>query len=136
MSLTNREFWTLVHGMILGAAFLLSFAGGLAGLYSLRPQWATVAGIQERLGRLRLGSYLMAVVAWLTVITGSYIVYPWSQRESQMARSLRNYSFRKRPLAIMSAPSSPSWLYRTALKRQLMPCGIILKAICQMGNGG
>jgi len=32
MSLTMREFWTLVHGMGLGALFLLSFAGGLAGL--------------------------------------------------------------------------------------------------------
>jgi hypothetical protein len=63
--------------MILGAAFLLSFAGGLAGLYSLRPQWATVAGIQERLSRLNWGSTIMAVVAWLTVITGTYIVYPW-----------------------------------------------------------
>lgn len=28
MSLTDREFWTAVHGMILGAAFLLAFAGG------------------------------------------------------------------------------------------------------------
>ncbi len=77
MSLSNREFWTLVHGMFLGAAFLLSFAGGLAGLYSLRPQWVTAAGIEERLGRLRWGTTVMAIVAWLTVITGSYIVYPW-----------------------------------------------------------
>ena len=29
MSLTDREFWTLVHGMLLGALFLLGFAGGL-----------------------------------------------------------------------------------------------------------
>ena len=30
MSLTAREFWTVVHGMILGSFFLLAFAGGLA----------------------------------------------------------------------------------------------------------
>jgi len=77
MSLTNREFWTLIHGMILGALFLLSFAGGLAEFYSLRPEVITVAGLKERLLRLRLGTGIMAIVAWLTVITGTYIVYPW-----------------------------------------------------------
>jgi hypothetical protein len=77
MVLTNREIWTLFHGMILGALFLLSFAGGLAGLYSLRPDLVTPAGMKERLFRLRLGTSVMAVVAWLTVITGTYIVYPW-----------------------------------------------------------
>jgi hypothetical protein len=38
MNLTNRELWGLVHGMALGGMFLLTFAGGLAGLYSLRPE--------------------------------------------------------------------------------------------------
>jgi len=63
--------------MILGALFLLSFAGGLAGLYSMRPEWITVSGINERIRRLDVGTWLMAVVAWLTVFTGTYIVYPW-----------------------------------------------------------
>ena len=77
MSLTAREFWTVIHGMILGTLFLLAFAGGLAGLWSLRPEWVTVAGMRERLRRLHAGTWIMAVVAWLTVITGTYIVYPW-----------------------------------------------------------
>jgi len=77
MLLTTREFWTVIHGMILGALFLLAFAGGLAGLYSLRPEWVTVSGINERLRRLDIGTWVMAIVAWLTVITGTYIVYPW-----------------------------------------------------------
>ena len=49
MSISMREAWTVIHGMLFGAAFLLAFAGGLAGLYSLRPAWVTVAGTQERL---------------------------------------------------------------------------------------
>ena len=36
MHFTDREWWTLIHGMGFGALFLLAFAGGLAGLYSLR----------------------------------------------------------------------------------------------------
>ena len=77
MRLTGREWWGLVHGMLLGALFLLSFAGGLAGLYSLRPELVTTAGIAERMRRLRIGVVGMAVVAWLTVFTGTWIVYPW-----------------------------------------------------------
>jgi len=77
MSLTNREFWTLVHGMILGSLFLLAFAGGLAGLWSLRPEFVTAAGMRDRIRRLDWGVSLMAVVCWLTVITGTWIVYPW-----------------------------------------------------------
>jgi hypothetical protein len=77
MSLTDRETWGLIHGMGLGALFLLSFAGGLAGLYSLRPAWLTTAGIAERVRRLSIGTWGMAIVAWLTVITGTWVVYPW-----------------------------------------------------------
>lgn len=76
MSLTIREFWTLLHGMILGALFLLSFAGGLAGLYSLRTELVTELGIKERLMRLRWGTMGMAVVSLLTVISGTFVVYP------------------------------------------------------------
>ena len=77
MSLTDREFWTVIHGMVLGALFLLAFAGGLAGLYSLRWELVTPSGLRERLPRLEIGTGVMAVVAWLTVITGTWIVFPW-----------------------------------------------------------
>lgn len=63
--------------MVLGAAFLLAFAGGLAGLYSLQPGLITAEGIRERTRRLIVGTWTMAVVAWTTVITGTWIVYPW-----------------------------------------------------------
>lgn len=77
MTIDVREFWTVVHGLVLGTLFLLAFAGGLAGLWSLRPGLLTTAGIKERMGRLYVGAWVMAVTAWLTVITGTWIVYPW-----------------------------------------------------------
>ncbi len=77
MDLTNRETWTALHGMVFGALFLLAFAGGIAGLWSLRPEWVTVNGLQERMMRLKVGVVGMAVVAWVTVVTGTWIVYPW-----------------------------------------------------------
>jgi ABC-type phosphate/phosphonate transport system permease subunit len=81
MELSYRETITVIHGMVLGALFLLAFGGGLAGLYSLRPRLITAEGIRERTRRLILGTWTMAVVAWATVITGTWQVYPW-YRES------------------------------------------------------
>lgn len=77
MEITDREFWAVVHGLGLGAVFLLAFTGGFAGLWSYRPEWVTSAGLAERLRRLQAGTWIMAIVAWLTVIAGTYIVYPW-----------------------------------------------------------
>jgi hypothetical protein len=77
MTLSQRELWTVIHGLVLGTVYLLAWAGGVAGLYSLRPDWVTAEGIRERLPRLRWGTAVMAVVGWLTCITGTFIVYPW-----------------------------------------------------------
>ena len=55
MELNSREVWTVLHGLVLGTVFLLAFAGGLAGLWSLRPGLLTTAGIRERMTRLNVG---------------------------------------------------------------------------------
>lgn len=91
MSLTEREFWTVLHGMIAGSLFLLAFAGGLAGLWSLRPEWVTIAGVHERIRRLIAGTWLMAIIAWVTVITGTYIVYPWYRASPPAGADLAKY---------------------------------------------
>jgi hypothetical protein len=77
MEFTERELWTVLHGLVLGTLFLLAFGGGLAGLYSLKPQLLTEEGIAERTTRLLFGSLVMAIVAWATVISGTFIAYPW-----------------------------------------------------------
>jgi hypothetical protein len=77
VSFTGRELWTLIHGMGFGAVFILAFGGGLAGLYSLRPSLITAHGVVERMQRLKIGVVAMAVAAWGTVISGTWIVYPW-----------------------------------------------------------
>ena len=77
MELTSRETWAVIHGLVLGALFLLAFAGALAGLWSFRPGLITTKGVQERITRLKVGLGAMAVIAWATVITGTWIVYPW-----------------------------------------------------------
>jgi hypothetical protein len=77
MNLSSREFWTVFHGMLIGAVYLLAFAGGFAGLWSLKEKYVTPEGLKERLKRLHLGLWTLAITSWATVITGTYIVYPW-----------------------------------------------------------
>ena len=77
MSLTTREFWTALHGMLAGAVYLLAFTGGLAGLWSLRKWALTPEGMRERMTRLLGGLWTMAIMCWITVVSGTYIVYPW-----------------------------------------------------------
>lgn len=91
--------------MIFGAVFLLAFAGGLAGLYSLRPELATAMGIRERMHRLLAGTWLMALVAWITVISGTYIVYPWYRAKPPAGAALSSFP---RSL-ILSNPATKAW---------------------------
>ena len=81
MDLSSREFWALVHGILLGGAFLVAFTGGLAGFYSLRPELITAEGLRERIRRLSIGTTAMAVLTWLTVIVGTWVVYPWYRED-------------------------------------------------------
>jgi hypothetical protein len=77
MEITARSFWTLVHGMGFGALYLLAFSGAIA-LLCLHSSSNAHAHSATRSDRV-LGIYLtvMAALAWLTVLSGTYIVYPW-----------------------------------------------------------
>src|SRR6266545_4738586 len=99
MHLTNRETWTLIHGMILGAAFLLAFAGGLAGLWRLRAELVTAEGLTERLRRLKIGTTTMALVAWATGMTGTWVVYPWYREKDPTSAKSR----------LLADPDTANW---------------------------
>jgi hypothetical protein len=61
----------------LGRGVLAGVLWRLAGFYSLRPAVVTEAGLVDRIRRLSLGTSAMAALTWLTVIVGTWVVYPW-----------------------------------------------------------
>ena len=77
MEITTRGLWTLVHGMGFGALYLLACSGALVELWR-RYAPNDLSPVNERDEAL-LRWYLlsMAVLAWITVLTGTYIIYPW-----------------------------------------------------------
>ncbi|MBA4374803.1 MAG: hypothetical protein C0401_01330 [Anaerolinea sp.] len=77
MEFSAREIWGSLHGFIFGGLYLLAFSGGLLALYSLKTEWMTVEGLKNKLAILKITVWGMAAVMWATVITGTYIIYPW-----------------------------------------------------------
>jgi hypothetical protein len=77
MELSFRDLVTVVHGMGFGALFMLAFSGAIGVIYATAvggAQWPSSIR-HNRMFRFYLIS--MAALAWLTVLSGSYIVYPW-----------------------------------------------------------
>lgn len=106
MEITTRGLWTLIHGMGFGALYLLACSGALVALWS---RYATndlspVTGREESL----LRAYLLAMtaLAWMAVLTGSYIVYPW-YRAVPPAGTVNLAGYPQRLL--LSSPTTSGW---------------------------
>jgi hypothetical protein len=76
LEMTSRSLWTIVHGMGFGAVYLLAGSGLLIEFhrrYIARTGSFTIADSPL----LKWYLLAMACFAWLAVLTGTYIVYPW-----------------------------------------------------------
>jgi hypothetical protein len=82
MDLTTREIWALVHGLVIGGPFLLSFAAVLVALHGLSSQLLTAEGVRERVAQLRLGASVMAVMSWAIVFIGIWVLLPWYSEDT------------------------------------------------------
>jgi hypothetical protein len=76
MEITSRSLWTLLHGMGFGALYLLACTGALVEFY--RRFIARTESFTSSDGPfLKIYLFAMTSFAWLAVLTGTYIVYPW-----------------------------------------------------------
>ncbi|MGD0548787.1 MAG: hypothetical protein ABR991_13350 [Terracidiphilus sp.] len=77
MEITTRSLWTLIHGMGFGALYLLAGSGAIALLYQRYSTDASQIASSNNDRVLAIYLSLMAALAWLAVLTGTYIIYPW-----------------------------------------------------------
>jgi hypothetical protein len=106
MEITTRSLWTLIHGMGFGALYLLAGSGAIVALYR---QYSTNAPSQSEPGGDRFfGIYLtvMAALAWLTVLSGTYIIYPWYRAAAPAGTT--NLAAYPRAL-LLSHPATKQW---------------------------
>jgi hypothetical protein len=111
MEITVRSLWTLIHGMGFGALYLLASSGALVELYrfttSSTPPESTSSTCKPGHEHF-LKAYLitMVVLAWGTVLTGAYVIYPW-YRAAPPPGTVDLSIFPQRLL--MSSPSTTGW---------------------------
>ena len=99
MHLSEREIVALVHGLLIGGPFLLAFAGGLVALDGLRAEYLTTEGIATHVKRLRLGTSVMALMAWAIVFIGAWLLLPWYREDTpDSPRSI-----------LLSSPDTRDW---------------------------
>ena len=106
MEITTRSLWTLIHGMGFGALYLMACSGALVELYRryCAHNTAQPGGRDETFLRVYLA--VMAVLAWLTVISGSYMIYPW-YRAKPPAGTANLAAFPR--YLLLSSPTTAGW---------------------------
>jgi hypothetical protein len=77
MEISTHDFWTVLHGMGFGALFMLAFSGAIAELYRIPASGAPAQPSAREQTLLNLYLLAMVILAWLTVFSGLYIIYPW-----------------------------------------------------------
>ena len=77
MEITARGLWTLIHGMGFGALYLMACSGALVQFYRCNCAESATLPTDRDEKFLRIYLVAMAALAWLAVLTGAYIIYPW-----------------------------------------------------------
>ncbi|MBS1820825.1 MAG: hypothetical protein JST61_02425 [Acidobacteria bacterium] len=104
MEITWRGLWTLIHGMGFGALFLLGCSAAIVELWRICTLQDAPSERFDRM--LRWYLLAMAVLAWLAVFSGAYIVYPWYRAAAPAgAHDLGLYP----QLLLKSSPATAGW---------------------------
>jgi hypothetical protein len=77
MEITTHDFLTVLHGMGFGALFMLAFSGAFAELYRISAPGAPLRMSAREESLLAFYLAAMVILAWLTVFSGAYVIYPW-----------------------------------------------------------
>ena len=77
MEISTRSFWELVHGMGFGGLYLLACSAALVELARHYAPGDEKAVTNGDVIFLRSWLIAMAAIAWITVLTGAYVIYPW-----------------------------------------------------------
>ncbi|MEO6802440.1 MAG: hypothetical protein ABI197_04240 [Granulicella sp.] len=106
MEVTLRSFWTFVHGMGFGMLYLMACSGAFVGLYhfTTSPTPSETSAGKQRF--LTIYLLTMVVLAWVAVLTGAYVIYPWYRAAPPLGTTdLAMFPQR----LLMSSPTTIGW---------------------------
>jgi len=103
--MTTHEIWTMLHGMGFGALYLIACSGAVLGLWR-RFAPGALTPVEAREETLLVAWLVtMAALAWITVLTGTYIVYPWYRAVPPPHAALADYPQR----LLLASPATRGW---------------------------
>ena len=112
MLFTERSIWTMVHGIGLGGAALMGLAAALFYLFAARPFEGRHLPSPDASGAFAALSVFTAVMLWLTVIVGTYIIFP-PYRATPPAGTMDLSLF---PRSLIQANPDTVWLHAFAME--------------------
>ena len=108
MLFSNRSIWTMIHGIGLSGAVLMGLAAALFYMYA-------TSGSEATAGRARALAALMVLVAsalWLSVLIGTYIIFPeYRATPPEGLTDLSEY-----PRALLLGNPDTAWLHAFAME--------------------
>ncbi len=96
----------MIHGMGFGALYLLACSGAIVELWRrYSPSAAAPVSARDEVF-MRIYLITMAALAWLAVLTGTFVIYPWYRAAAPPGTvDLAGYPQR----LLMSSPSTIAW---------------------------
>jgi len=106
MLFSDRSLWTMLHGLVLSGGALVLLVAALLSLYAMAaPDGAPVPARHSKvIAGLTLAA---AVLLWLSVIGGTYVVFPmYRATPPEGIASLAQY-----PRALLMSSAETRWLH-------------------------
>ena len=106
MEISLRDLLTVLHGMGFGAILLLGFPVVIVELTRMSAPSGPAMPSRREHNLLLLCLAAMAIVGWITVFMGAYVIYPWYRAVPPAGiADLAGYPQR----LLMSSPSTSGW---------------------------
>ncbi len=112
MLFSERSLWTMAHGVVLGGAALMGLAAALFALLAARSSPDSPGGALHESRAFAGLNVLTAAALWLTVIVGTYVVFP-PYRATPPAGVTDLSQF---PRSLILASPDTAWLHAFAME--------------------
>jgi hypothetical protein len=119
MLFTERSLWTMIHGILLAGGSLLALAAALFAIMAmLRSAPDETSTTEARWDALAWLTGFIAVTLWVTVLTGTYVIFP-SYREAPPAGMADLTAY---PRSLLLSNPGTRWLHTFAMEsKEHMP---------------
>ena len=112
MLFTDRSLWTIVHGVVLGGAALMALAAALFAVGVMRVADRSDVATDNQSRSLARLMVFIAVVLWVTVFVGTYVIFPpYRATPPDGVSDLSQY-----PRSLLLANPDTAWLHAFAME--------------------